>query len=123
MAAGDGVFWDDVNSGQVVSLKLVSSSDGPVFEHDCDNCTYLLTAEFRGKQADVYECKGGLAIISNRVFRFSDEPSDYTTMFESVVLRLELDLNASQELLSLSGAKTIPNTEGGTPIVVQKTEG
>ena len=121
MAARDGDFWGNANNDQVVSLKLVSGSDGPVFEHDCDNCTYLLTAEFRGRQADVYECKGGMVITSNRVFRFSNEPSDYTTMFESVVLRLELDQNAAQELLSLSGAKTIQDMGGGKLIIIPKT--
>ena len=53
----------------------------PVFEHDCDDCTFLGTSTCDGERVDVYEActKSSYPFI----VRFSSEGSDYCTVCEN----------------------------------------
>lgn len=117
-AGGDGSCYQE-SSIPVKPARNGVFRDGPVYKHDCENCVYLLTYAFRGREVDVYAC--GSAILGGKVFRFSDEPSDNTTMVESVIVRLGLNLDGANELISLAGAKTVRDMfgDGGTLVVVR----
>lgn len=90
--------------------------DKPTYKHSCDGCVYQFTYAFQGKEVDVHKCSG--AILGGVVFRLSNEPSDETTMFESVIMRMSLDRKHAEELRAASEAKTMANYGAGTFYIV-----
>ena len=118
MGAGDGDFCYG-ECGPTTPVKPARNGvfrDGPTYLHNCESCAYLLTYAFLGKEVDEHKCGG--ALLSGTVFRLSSEPSDETTMIESVVLRLGLNRKAAEELLELTGVKTIQEMGGRMLVAV-----
>lgn len=57
-----------------MSNNMVIVSSGPVYEHDCDECTYVATVFGNHHPIDLYvHHKATFTVIA----RHSDEPSDY----------------------------------------------
>ncbi len=74
--------------GVVEGVTFSRHSGGPIHGHDCAKCVYLETWVFTNPelQVDVYECER--SVLDHKMYRFSDEPSDYSTVYEQVFARL-----------------------------------
>ena len=56
----------------------------PLYKHDCNDCIYLGSDETR----DYYFCKKrSLSVEGSLIIRYSDKPSDYSSMPKDIVKR------------------------------------
>ena len=97
---------------------------GPIHRHNCDKCVYLETWVFTNPElhVDIYECE--LSILDHKMYRFSDEPSDYTTVYEQVIARfVQLQREKQKEdarIISWTSAMSEPWFRNLTPLVLPR---